>query len=109
MSVVCQRARPKLNRKGIAYKRLDGQCYLCDSNLKPMIVSQKDLMDPTKYIVTQVDSLMTLYESNMQAWKWKREQEREEVKKQKLAKMIAEEKRQEWLKDTYLDIIRSAR
>lgn len=45
--------------KGIAYKRPDGQWYVCISNRNPTLATQQDLMDPRKYFVTPVGSTMT--------------------------------------------------
>ena len=101
--------KSSISEKGIAYKRPDGRWSVCISNRKPMIVTQSDLTDPSKYYVTPVGSTMTSEEIKRRSAKMRRLRKREEVKNMKSAKDIAQNEREEWLKKTYLEIITSAR
>ena len=90
--------KPTKSEKGIAYKRPDGQWYVCVGTREPKIEQQKDLMDPRQYFVTPVGSLLNSLELKRQSAKMKRYRKREEAKNQKSAKNVAEKKREDWLK-----------
>ena len=95
-------------KKGIAFKRPDGQWCVCISNETPILTSQEDLLNTKKYFVTSVRTAGHSEVGKQQSRKRNRERKREEVKKQKLAKQIAESKRSNWIKESYFDFIESA-
>ena len=70
-----------------------------------MIVTHNDLMDITKYFITNVGLTQTEADVKRQSRRMKRERKKEEVKHQRAAKIIAEKKRVEWLKENYLDFV----
>ena len=96
---------PTKKEIGIAYKRPDGQWCVCVSTREPMIVTHNDLMDITKYFITNVGLTQTEADVKRQSRRMKRERKKEEVKHQRAAKIIAEKKRVEWLKENYLDFV----
>ena len=97
------------SKKGIAFKRPDGQWCVSISNETPFLTTQEDLLNTKKYFVSSVGSTAQSELAKQQSRKRNRERKREEVKKQKTAKQIAENRRSEWLKQTYFDIIESAK
>ena len=74
-----------------------------------MIATHNDLMDITKYFITNVGSTKTEADVKRQSRRMKRERMKEEVKHQRSAKIIAEKRRVEWLREKYLDFVRSVR
>ena len=100
---------PTQKEREIAYKRPDGKWSLCVSTREPMIATHNDLMDITKYFITNVGSTKTEADVKRQSRRMKRERMKEEVKHQRSAKIIAEKRRVEWLREKYLDFVRSVR
>ena len=64
--------KPVLSRKGIAYKRPDGQWNVCIGNEEAFFLSHDEIMDESKYFVTALGSTLTSKDSKRQARKMKR-------------------------------------
>ena len=80
------------SEKGMAFKRPDGQWWVCISNTEPYITTQEDLLNTEMYLITPYGLQLSAEERKEQSHKRKRQRRREEVKSQKAAKLIAEKK-----------------
>ena len=80
------------SEKGMAFKRPDGQWWVCISNTEPYITTQEDLLNTEMYLITPYGLQLSAEERKEQSCKRKRQRRREEVKSQKAAKLIAEKK-----------------
>jgi len=97
------------SKEGIAYKRYDGKWWVCINEKEPFMVDQSDLMDSKKFFVTQVGSTLNAEETKKKSAKLKRYRKKLEANNHRSAKIIAENKREEWIKTTYHSIMHSAR
>jgi hypothetical protein len=50
-----------ISRKGIAYKRPDGQWNVCIGNEEAFVLSHEEIMDQSKYFVTALGSTLKLF------------------------------------------------
>ena len=91
-----QRTQSTQSEKGVAFKRPDGKWSISIGIQQPFVIDQEDLMDHEKYFVTHVGSSLTMEHAKEQARKLKRHRKRQEAKNMAAAKVIAQNKREQW-------------
>ena len=90
--------------QGVAIKKHDRRWLISlEDDTDPFFVTMEDLMNDRKYYVVENNSENRLNGAGArkQSLKKRRQRLREEMKSEQAAKKIADEKRQEWLKEEY--------